>query len=309
MKYLITGISGFVGAHIVRQLLPQGHTVIGVDLAMPVGLPKAVVSYQMSLMDAVALKDVIVRVRPDRIIHLASASSVGYSWEKPVDCFVNNTNIFLNLVEAVRSSDIKCRILSVGSSEEYGPVAPTDVPLKEERPSDPMSPYAVARVAQEHLSKVYARGYGLDIVCTRSFNHLGAGQTDRFVISSFVRQAVEVSKGLRPKITCGSLDIVRDFVDVRDVVRAYEMVLDKGISGEIYNVCSGRGVSLREVLEVICRKVGIPFEFTQDAHLIRPIDNPVIVGSNEKLMKLGFALSYDLEHAIDDLVSWWKTKI
>ena len=308
MKYLVTGISGFVGAHLTKRLVSQGHSIIGVDANASEGLA-GIRFHQVSLMDSAALRELVGDVRPERIIHLASASSVAFSWENPVDCFVNNTNIFLNLVEAVRSCRVPCRILSVGSSEEYGPVSPQDVPLQESRLSNPMSPYAVARVAQEHLSKVYAKGYGLDIVCTRSFNHLGPGQTDRFVISSFVRQAVEVSRGRRPGITCGSLDIVRDFVDVRDVVSAYGIILDKGVSGEIYNVCSGRGTSLREILEMICRKVGIPPRFDQDPHLIRPIDNPVIIGSDVKLKGLGFKRAYDLDRSLDDLIAWWMTKI
>jgi GDP-4-dehydro-6-deoxy-D-mannose reductase len=309
MKYLITGISGFVGAHLTRHLVAEGHVVVGVDAHAPADLPSKVVFEKISLMDAQALKTLLNRTKPERIVHLAAASSVAASWEKPVDCFLNNTNIFLNLVEAVRLSDLHCRILSVGSSEEYGPVSPDQMPLAESRPTVPLNPYAVARVAQEHLSKVYAQGYGLDIVCTRSFNHLGPGQTDRFVISSFVRQAVEVKKGLRPGITCGNLDIVRDFVDVRDVVLAYEHILDKGVSGEIYNVASGKGVVLREVLERICAKVKIPAKFTEEKHLIRPIDNPVIVGDNAKLKALGFKFRYDIDHALDDLIVWWGKKI
>ncbi|MEI6437331.1 MAG: GDP-mannose 4,6-dehydratase [Candidatus Omnitrophota bacterium] len=307
MKCLITGISGFVGAHLVEALLAQGHSIVGIDAIAPANL-SGVRFYQASLMDSVALKAVINDVAPERIIHLASASSVGTSWEKPVDCFVNNTNIFLNLVEAVRSSKVSCRILSVGSSEEYGPVTQKDLPLSEDRALYPMNPYAVARVAQEHLSRVYSQGYGLDIVCTRSFNHLGPGQSDRFVVSSFVRQAVEVSKGKRSAVTCGSLDIVRDFVDVRDVVSAYQLILDKGVSGGIYNVCSGRGVLLKDILATICNKVGVPASFLRSDQLIRPIDNPVIVGCNAKLKQLGFSPVYSLDRSLDDLIGWWREK-
>jgi GDP-4-dehydro-6-deoxy-D-mannose reductase len=309
MKYLITGISGFVGAHLLDHLLPQGHEVVGVDMHPLAIIPSGAQFRQISLMDERAIRALIDEVKPERIIHLASASSVAASWKAPIDCFVNNTNIFLNLVEAVRSSGIRCRILSVGSSEEYGPVAAKDVPLKEDRPADPMNPYAVARVAQEQLSRVFAKGYGMDIVCTRSFNHVGPGQTDRFVISSFVRQAVEVKKGLRKEIVCGELGIVRDLIDVRDVVRSYGTILDKGISGEIYNVCRAQGVSLKDVLAKICAKAGVPFVFRVDPALIRPIDNPVIIGDNAKLRGLGFTPSYELDVSLDEMVIWWMSRI
>lgn len=305
MRYLITGIGGFVGAHLTEKLLSDGHQVMGID-TQKAAISSGVDFHQLSLMDRPALKELVMSYLPQRIVHLASASSVAFSWENPVECFVNNTNIFLNLIETVRECRVPCRILSVGSSEEYGPVGPGDIPLAESRPSNPMNPYAVARVAQEYLSKVYAKGYGLDIVCTRSFNHIGPGQTDRFVVSSFVRQGVEVALGKRTRIRCGSLDIIRDFTDVRDVVRAYEVILEKGASGEIYNVCSGKGVSLRDLLFSICRELGIPAVFDQDAKLIRPIDNPVIVGSNAKLSAIGYEPVYALERSVSDLIVWWK---
>jgi GDP-4-dehydro-6-deoxy-D-mannose reductase len=310
MKYLVTGISGFVGSYLFDHLVAKGHDIVGVD-AYPLHKPLALSNfYQMSLMDQSGIRRVIEQERPQRIVHLASASSVGASWQQPMDCFVNNTNIFLNLIEAVRLSGLKCRILSIGSSEEYGPVVASEMPLQETRAVNPMNPYAVARVAQEHLSRVFAKGYGMDIVCTRSFNHIGPGQTDRFVVSSFVRQAVEVARGQKPKIVCGDLDVVRDFVDVRDVIAAYECILEKGIPGEIYNVCSGRGVTLRSILESICAKAGIPADFQVDPALIRPIDNPVIIGDNAKLRSLGFSLSYEgLDAAIDGMIVWWQKKL
>ncbi|NTV29922.1 MAG: NAD-dependent epimerase/dehydratase family protein [Candidatus Omnitrophica bacterium] len=310
MVYLITGISGFVGAHLVGRLVSQGHAVTGLDAVAPAReVGRDIAFHQLSLMDRPALQAVLERVRPERIIHLASASSVGVSWQQPLECFVNNTNIFLNLVDTVRACQIPCRILSVGSSEEYGPVAAADMPLREDRPANPISPYAVARVAQEQLSRVYSAGYGLDIVCTRSFNHLGPGQTDRFVVSSFVRQAVEVALGKRPAITCGNLDIVRDFVDVRDVVRAYEIILDRGVAGEIYNVCSGRGVSLRELLDRVCGRLGIASVYNVAPELIRPADNPVIIGDGSRLASLGFRGGYELDRSLEDMVLWWRDRL
>jgi GDP-4-dehydro-6-deoxy-D-mannose reductase len=310
MKYLITGISGFAGAHLVDRLVSRGHEILGLDLSPPSDeIRRRITFHQFSLMERAPLKALLERTRPERIIHLASASSVGASWRQPVECFVNNTNIFLNLVEAVRGCQLPCRILSVGSSEEYGPVRAEDLPLREERSANPISPYAVARVAQEQLSKVYTKGYGLDIVCTRSFNHLGPGQTDRFVASSFVRQAVEVKQGIRDAVTCGSLDIVRDFIDVRDVIRAYEILMDCGAAGEIYNVCSGRSVSLRALLESVCAQLKISPKFDISPALIRPVDNPVIIGDDAKLRGLGFQREYILDRSLEDMIAWWTQKI
>lgn len=307
MKYLVTGGSGFVGQHLIDLLIAQNHHVTSIDALPPKHDASNVAFHQISLIDQKALERLIAHVQPDRIIHLASASSVAFSWEKPVECFINNTNIFLNLVEAIRQLKIKCRILSVGSSEEYGLVSQADVPISETHQLNPKSPYAVARVAQEHLSKVYANGYGLDIVCTRSFNHLGPGQSDRFVISSFVRQAVAVKRGQLKQINCGNIDIVRDLMDVRDVVRAYLCILDHGKTGDVYNVCSGKGISLRDVLEKICIATQIGRDFVQDPNLMRPIDSPVILGNNATLINLGFKNTYDLDHSLKDLVEYWES--
>ncbi len=306
MKYLVTGGSGFVGGHLIDALRKEGHEIVSVGTTAVKENIQGVDFRQLSLIDQKALEALIIEVKPERIIHLASASSVAFSWQEPVECFINNTNIFLNLVEVVRRLKLNCRILSVGSSEEYGIVKKEDLPLCETHVLSPLSPYAVARVAQEHLSKVYAAGYGLDIVCTRSFNHLGPGQSDRFVISSFVRQAVEVKRGKSKHISCGNVDIVRDLMDVRDVVRAYLCILDKGKRAEVYNVCSGKGIALREVLAKICQKTKIGNNFVQDPNLMRPIDSPVIVGNNEKLRNLGFQMSYDLDRSLEDLVAYWE---
>ncbi len=317
MKYLVTGISGFVGGHLVERLCrdPEVGEIVGIDGTKPdfpwLDAPSRskVRFVQASLLDVEALGTTIREVRPDRIVHLASLSSVAESWKHPVDSFVNNTNIFLNLVETVRLQGLAAKILSVGSSEEYGVVSADDMPLREDHPVNPMSPYAVARVSQEYLSGIYSKGYGIPIVCTRSFNHVGPRQSARFAVSSFVKQAVEAARGMRTAISCGNLSIVRDFIDVRDVVRCYCLLLDKGRGGEIYNVCSGRGHALREVLEAVCRKVGVDVPFASEEGLLRPIDNPVIVGSNEKISKLGMTLEYGLDRSLDDVIRYWSEKV
>lgn len=313
MRYLITGASGFVGAYLINHLRQEGHGITGIDVNPPSehfsSFYCGIDFIQMSLMEYEPLKSVLEKFLPDRIIHLASASSVAISWQAPLDCFMNNTNIFLHLLEAVRKIKLDCHILSVGSSEEYGPVSVKEMPLKESQGLNPISPYAVARVAQEHLSHVYLRGYGIDIICTRSFNHIGPGQSERFVVSSFVRQAVEVAKGKKKEIACGDVSIVRDFIDVRDVIRAYLCILDHGHKGDVYNVCSGQGHSLKEIIDCLCRMLKIPSVFKTSASLIRPIENPIVIGDNTKISHLGFKPVYGLNRSLDDMISWWSDRI
>ncbi len=229
----------------------------------------------------------IAEIEPDYIIHLAAESSVAYSWKEPNLSFQNNVNIYLNLLEAVRKLGFNSRILSIGSSEEYGIVGGNEIPIKETVRSNPVSPYAVARQAQSELSKVYVRGFGLDIVSTRSFNHFGKTQTDRFVIPSFINKVLSQKYNENDKkIEVGDLNIIRDFLHVDDVVSAYIVLLRKGITGELYNVCSGKGYSLKEILDHIYEIAEINENYIISEKLIRPNDNPVIIGSYEKLYNL-----------------------
>ncbi len=292
-KYLITGFSGFVSKHFLEYLesLNKQVVVYGIDINYPdfqYADYKTVqcLFNQIDLLDKTKVDNIIFQFKPDYILHLASYSSVAFSWKNPVDSFANNTNIFLNLLEQIRALNLNCRILSVGSSEQYGNVSETDIPLLEDHVLKPVSPYAVARVSQEMLSKVYVGGFNLDIVLTRSFNHIGTGQRDIFVIPSFASQLVNIKKNNLPlKLTTGNLNIIRDFLDVRDVVRAYYLLLHKGEKGQIYNVCSGVGTSLQTVVKIIAEILNINVKIKTDESLIRPSDNTIIVGNNDKLRK------------------------
>jgi GDP-4-dehydro-6-deoxy-D-mannose reductase len=257
-RYLITGFSGFVGKHFLEYLetLHSPVSVLGVDIVPPdFGLDRLHHMQcdfeKMDLLDREGIEKIILQFQPNYILHLASYSSVAFSWQNPVKSFQNNTNIFLNVLEAVHSINSKVRILSIGSSEEYGDLAAGHAKFREEDTLHPVSPYAVARVSQEMLSKVYAKGYGLDIVMTRSFNHIGPGQKEIFVIASFTKRLVEMKKegATSPKLMTGDISLIRDFVDVRDVVRAYDGLLKKGRKGEIYNICTGVGHSLKELIQ------------------------------------------------------------
>ncbi|UEG50563.1 GDP-mannose 4,6-dehydratase [Ferruginibacter lapsinanis] len=314
-KILITGFSGFVSQHLLKYLSETNkeYEIIGISRtqAAPVNFTNLhIKSYQADLKDAQITKQIINETKPDYLIHLASDSSVAYSWQNPVDSFQNNTNIFLNLVESVRQTGFKCRILSVGSSEEYGIVNMDDVPLSEEAPLNPISPYAVARVSQEMLSKVYASGYGLDIIRTRSFNHIGPGQKDNFVVSSFAKQIVENKKGNKKGFEVGNIDIIRDFLDVRDVVKAYMDILEKGERGDVYNICSGVGYSLKQILEKMMKIEKVDFGYQVNPRLVRPSDNPIIIGNNKKIQDVcNWKPLINIDESLMDIINYWKEKI
>ena len=320
-KILITGISGFVGGHFVHYLTTHHHDleIHGISRSRPAWdfipeMPELTRNsrfHQADLMDIQKIKSLIVEIQPDYIVHLAAQSSVAESWKTPVDSFMNNTNIFLNIIDTVRLNDYAARVLSVGSSEQYGIVSEKDLPLHEKSLQRPANPYAVARVAQEQLARIYAEGYGLDICCTRSFNHCGPGQSDRFVVSSIVKQFVQIAHGIQePVIHIGNGAIVRDFIDVRDVVAVYNLLLAQGKRGEVYNICSGHGQAIRDIITLLSGMLDIPVKIKQEQSHIRPIDNPRIVGSNRKIQReLGWYPTIPFERTLQSMYDFWDLRL
>jgi len=312
-KYLITGISGFVAYHFLEHLnkFDEKSEVLGLDQNISQEVKKY--SYknikfnyiELNLLEYKTLETTIVSFSPDFIVHMASFSSVGKSWEIPLESFLNNTNIFLNIAEIVRHSKINCRILSIGSSEEYGNVKESYLPLKEDMVLHPGNPYAVARVSQEMLSKCYVDAYKLDIILTRSFNHIGARQRTDFAIPSFTKQIDEgVKQGLKEiKLITGDITVVRDFIDVRDVVNAYFSLLNNGKSGELYNVCSGKGHSLKDVIDLLAKIFNVQVTTETDPKRVRPHDNRIIIGSYEKIKsQVGWEPEFSLEDSLRTLI-------
>lgn len=313
-RLLITGCSGFVSRHFLNYLIENNlsYEVLGVDVnppkfAMEDYAPTLAMSFeQVNLLDKEAVEDMIATFRPDYILHLASFSSVAYSWQHPADCFMNNTSIFLNVTEALRKHDLcDCRLLSVGSSEEYGDVKKEELPLQEDMPLVPVNPYAVARVSQEMMAKVLADSFGMQIMLTRSFNHMGPFQDERFVIPSFVRRILDIAEsGAKSgEIETGDTSIVRDFVDVRDVVRAYYRLLLDGKAGEVYNICGEKGVSLAEVVDQIADIVGVSVTTRVNPDFVRPGDNQVVIGSAEKIRQdIGWTAEIPLRQTLMDMI-------
>lgn len=313
-KILITGYSGFVARHFLDYLLENEISceILGADINPPRFSEE---KYQhvlklrfqkLNLLDAQAFEETIAAFRPEYVLHLASFSSVAYSWEHPAECFRNNTSIFLNLTEALRKHQLTdCRVLSVGSSEEYGNVKEEQLPLREDMPLLPVSPYAAARVSQEMMAKVLSDSFGMNIMLTRSFNHMGPYQDERFVIPSFIKRisAIKESGQSAGEIETGDVSIVRDFLDVRDVVRAYDLLLTKGKPGEIYNVCKGEGVALSEVMEEIGGLLQVKVRAKVNPAFVRPDDNRIVIGSPEKIEReLGWKARIPLKKTLEDMI-------
>lgn len=312
-RFLITGFSGFVGKHFLHYLYDKNEEmeIFGIDIRKPafdvsVYADRLHIQFEeVNLLNRGELKSVIERFRPQYILHLASFSSVAFSWQHPEESFVNNTNIFLNLTGVLKELELPCRVLSIGSSEEYGNVMAEHLPLRESMQLQPVSPYAVARVSQEMLSKVFVDSYHLDIILTRSFNHIGPWQDERFVVPSFIRRILNIKdEGLSEgTIETGDTTIVRDFVDVRDVVNAYYMLLMDGTPGEIYNICSGTGIALADIINQVADIVGIKVHTKVNPEYVRPNDNRVVIGSHDKLTtELGWQPVISWNRTLQDMV-------
>ncbi len=306
-KFLITGIAGFVGHYFIEYLKENNidAQILGIDILdeFKINFPDAEYK-KIDLKSKNDIYNLLSDYKPDYILHLASISSVSQSWKEPVESFVNNTNIFLNLIDSVRILNLPTRILSVGSSEEYGNYPESKMPLKEEYELHPNSPYSIARVSQEMLSVLYAKSYNINVLVTRSFNHIGPKQRDVFVVPSFIKQLIAISKKEADKIEVGNIEIIRDFLDVRDVVDAYFKILTKGKVGEIYNVCSGQGIKLKTIIEKTSQILGIKPNIIVDKSKIRPADNMVIIGDNSKLKnELNWTPKYSLEQTVNDMIN------
>ena len=305
-KYLVTGVNGFVGKYFVDYVLSVESDAEIMGLGLEEATKVENIRYKsVNLCDGEQVYSIIAEYKPDYIVHLAAVSSVSKSWEDPVGCFLNNNATFLNLAEAVRKLGLKTRILSVGSSEEYGIY---DQPMKESFILHPKSPYSVARLSQEYMSKLYVDNFGADVVMTRSFNHIGPHQSTRFVVPSFIEQLVNIADGkTENKMVVGNIDVIRDFTDVRDVVDAYYRIIKNAPNRSIYNVCSGRGIKLRDLIDTIAKTLGIRPNIIVDKSRIRANEIPSVIGDNSKLkQELGWIPQYSLKQTITDIVNTYR---
>ncbi len=318
MKVLITGITGLAGSHLAEYLLTQPGMEIHGTLRWRsnreniVGIEKAVHLHECELRDPHAVTQILKKIRPERIFHLASQSNVAVSWASPQDTLLNNITAQLNIFEALRHLELlDTRIHVAGSSEEYGMVREDEQPVNENTPLKPLSPYAVSKVTQDTMGYQYYKSYGLHIVRTRSFNHTGPRSNEAFVTSNFARQIVEIEMRKRePIIWVGNLAAKRDFTDIRDVVKAYVVALEHCEPGSVYNIGSGKAHSIKEVLDLLLSMARLIIQVKEDRARMRPSDVPVLICDNTRFKeKTGWEPKISFKRTLHDLLEYWRARL
>lgn len=305
-KALIFGYSGFVAKYLTQELISNGYIVVGSDKESPDSALDEVPFVKADLLDAAAIEELFIDVNPDVIINLAAISSVGLSWKEPQMTVSVNVIGALNLIEAARHAQKQPKIMLIGSSEEY---ETCDQPLSEKSPLNANNPYGVSKIAQERFAELYRTHYDLKIYYVRSFNHTGIGQSDSFVLPSFCKQVAKINAIGKPgSIMVGNLNVQRDFSDVRDIVRAYRMVIESEDCAKIYNIGSGKAVTLRELLQFTiglgCQQVSIE----ESSNLFRPDDTERISCNCELINKeLGWAPRYDITETLTNMYNHYLT--
>lgn len=316
MRSLITGVGGFAGQHLAALLLERGDLLWGVargDVSWHKSDIARAERFELLTADLTQQAEV-TRVlesgAPDRIYHLAAQSSVGESFIDPIGILHNNVACLVHLLEAVRSVTPGARVLVVSSSEVYGRTS-GDSAVGEGVELRPESPYAVSKAAVDLFAYQYHAAYGLDVVRVRPFNHIGPGQSERFVASNFARQIVEIERGDRPPvIEVGNLAAMRDFTDVRDMVRAYELALLKGESGAVYNIGRGSAVSIEQLLETMLKASRAVIEVRVDPGRLRQVDAPLQVCDARRFReRTGWEASIPLERTLVDILDYWRSRV
>lgn len=316
-KALITGITGFAGSHLAEFLLNETDCQVYGTIrwrSKQQNIRHILDKLQLvecELKDANSVHEVIAQVKPDYVFHLAAQSFVPTSWNSPSETIVNNITGQLNLLEALREHAPDAVIQVACSSEEYGLVHPDEVPITEESPLRPLSPYAVSKIAQDFMAYQYHQSYGIKTIRTRAFNHTGPRRGEVFVCSNFAKQIAEIELGLRePVVYVGNLEAQRDFTDVRDMVRGYWLAVTKGRPGELYQLCSGRAWPIRKVLDFLINISKAKVEVKEDPHRMRPSDVPLLLGSYEKFhQETGWEPEIPLEVSLSDLLVYWRQEL
>lgn len=267
--------------------------------------------HECDIKDATSVKNVIEKIRPDRIFHFATQSYVVISWHAPHETLATNILGELNIFESVREFKINPFIQIAGSNEEYGLISKNELPVKETNLLHPLSPYAVSKIGRGLLSYQYYNNYGLNIIRTRAFNHTGPRRGEVFICSNFAKQIVLIEKGRqKPIIYVGNLEAKRDFTDVRDIVRAYWLALEKCMPGEVYNICSGQTREIKEVLDILLGLTGENIQIKQQPDRLRHSDVRVLQGDSSKFKKVtGWKPEISFETALEDLLNYWREKV
>ena len=311
-RALIIGAAGFVGSYLIDHI--QKHCVWSIVVTkMPqetMACPGVDIC-DLDILAPEAIERLLEEQRPDYIFHLAAQSSVAVSWKNPGLTVDVNVKGSLNVLDAVRKLDYKPRVLLIGSGEEYGHVRENEVPVREDNVLRPGNIYAATKACQNMVGAIYAQAYGMDVMMVRAFNHVGPNQSPIFVVADFCKQTAEIEAGLKePVIKVGNLSARRDFSDVRDVVRAYVELMEKGKAGETYNVGSGNAVEIRKILDMILCRSKKEIRVEVEPSRMRPVDVPVIEADISKLKACtGWKQKITLEETIQDTLEYWRQKL
>mgnify|MGYP006071718341 FL=1 len=311
-RALIIGAAGFVGSYLIDHI--QKHCVWSIVVTkMPqetMACPGVDIC-DLDILAPEAIERLLEEQRPDYIFHLAAQSSVAVSWKNPGLTVDVNVKGSLNVLDAVRKLDYKPRVLLIGSGEEYGHVRENEVPVQEDNVLRPGNIYAATKACQNMVGAIYAQAYGMDVMMVRAFNHVGPNQSPIFVVADFCKQTAEIEAGLKePVIKVGNLSARRDFSDVRDVVRAYVELMEKGKAGETYNVGSGNAVEIRKILDMILCRSKKEIRVEVEPSRMRPVDVPVIEADISKLKTCtGWEQKITLEETIQDTLEYWRQKL
>ena len=316
MRALVTGITGFTGSHMAEHLLKSGHDVIGtirgrsrqtefIDHIKP-----DITLLECDLTDPNSVAQTIEEASPDVVFHLAAQSFVPTSWRAPQETMNANVIGTLNILESVRKAKTDTVIQIAGSSEEYGLVLPGETPIKETNPLRPLSPYGVSKVAQDLLGYQYHKSYGIKVVRTRAFNIVGPRSGEKIVIASFAKQIAEIEKGAPAVIHVGNLQAYRDFTDVRDVVKAYSLAVEKCDYGEAYNICAGKTWQISDVLQMLLTLTDKKIEVRQDPAKMRPSDVEILLGDSTRFRnKTGWKPKITFEETLRDVLTYWRQRV
>lgn len=312
MRALIIGGAGFVGQHLINYLKVHTDwkifvTKIPTENFKFVGIE----IHNLNILEISEIDEVLHKIQPDYIFHLAAQSSVAYSWKNPgltIDVNIKGT---VNLLESIRKCSKKPRILLIGSGEEYGFIQDDEVPIKETNATRPGNIYAATKVAQNLIGVIYARSYQMDVIMVRAFNHIGPNQEPYFVVADFCKQVVEIEQALKePVLSVGNLNAKRDFTDVRDVVRAYVQLVQHGEAGEIYNVGSGLAIEINQILQQILKLSKSKITIKIDSQRMRPSDIPIIEANTEKIFNcIQWKPEISLEQTLEETLNYWRKRI
>jgi len=297
---LIFGVGGFVGPYLAKEFKENGYSVYGSDVLESCNNEYLEGYFKCDILNKDSMKELLEKVKPTHIINLAAISSVGQSWKIPEITMNVNVNGTLNIFNSCLAVGIKPKILLIGSSEEY---IPSDSPINEDTPINANNPYGISKIAQEQFAAIYRDTYNWPIYCVRAFNHIGVGQRDTFVIPSWCKQVAMIEKGEKePKLIVGNLEVARDFTDVRDIVKAYKLVIESNYCHEVFNLGSGNAYKLKDILKTLLAFSTKEIEVEIDSALLRKNDNKVICCDSSKANKLlGWKAAIPFEETIKSL--------